>query len=63
MLVCNINMQDLVKSYLMIAVKEEVEDLREQIKVLTERNNQLEYENAILRSTAGPDVLAKLNRT
>ena len=56
-------MQDLVKSYLMIAVKEEVEDLREQIKVLTERNNQLEYENAILRSTAGPDVLAKLNRT
>lgn len=55
--------QDLVKSYLMIAVKEEVEELRERIKTLSERNNQLEYENNVLRSTAAADVLAKISRT
>lgn len=55
--------QDLVKSYLMIAVKEEVEELRERIKTLSERNNQLEYENNVLRATAAADVLAKISRT
>lgn len=41
---------DLVKAHLMLAVREEVEVLREQIKELMERNAQLERENYILRS-------------
>ncbi|XP_042370991.1 TSC22 domain family protein 4-like, partial [Plectropomus leopardus] len=40
---------DLVKSHLMLAVREEVELLREQIRELQERNQQLERENHILR--------------
>ncbi|KAJ8396444.1 hypothetical protein AAFF_G00017500 [Aldrovandia affinis] len=39
---------DLVKTHLMLAVREEVELLREQIAELTERNTQLERENYIL---------------
>ncbi|XP_051516641.1 uncharacterized protein zgc:153012 isoform X1 [Myxocyprinus asiaticus] len=41
---------DLVKSHLMLAVREEVEVLRDQIKELSERNAQLEKENYILRA-------------
>ncbi|XP_064185051.1 TSC22 domain family protein 1 isoform X1 [Anguilla rostrata] len=41
---------DLVKTHLMMAVREEVEVLREQIKELSERNAQLERENYILRA-------------
>ncbi|KAJ8267163.1 hypothetical protein GJAV_G00139270 [Gymnothorax javanicus] len=41
---------DLVKTHLMLAVREEVELLREQIAELTERNSQLERENYILRT-------------
>ncbi|XP_046725253.1 mucin-5AC-like isoform X1 [Silurus meridionalis] len=41
---------DLVKAHLMLAVREEVEVLREQIKELVERNAQLERENYILRA-------------
>ncbi|XP_028822911.1 TSC22 domain family protein 4 [Denticeps clupeoides] len=41
---------DLVKTHLMMAVREEVELLREQIKELTERNAQLERENYILKA-------------
>ncbi|XP_061566354.1 TSC22 domain family protein 2 [Cololabis saira] len=41
---------DLVKSHLMLAVREEVELLKEQIRELQERNNQLERENHILRA-------------
>lgn len=41
---------DLVKSHLMLAVREEVELLREQIRELQERNQQLERENHILRT-------------
>ncbi|KAJ8416599.1 hypothetical protein AAFF_G00324770 [Aldrovandia affinis] len=41
---------DLVKTHLMMAVREEVEVLREQIKELAERNAQLERENYILRA-------------
>ncbi|KAK3547793.1 hypothetical protein QTP86_031450 [Hemibagrus guttatus] len=41
---------DLVKAHLMLAVREEVEILREQIKELAERNAQLERENYILRA-------------
>ncbi|CAE1275770.1 unnamed protein product [Acanthosepion pharaonis] len=53
---------DLVKSHLMFAVREEVEVLKEQIKELTEKNNQLEYENTILRTSASPDTLSKLSQ-
>lgn len=52
--------QDLVKSHLMFAVREEVEVLKEQIKELLEKNSQLEYENSILRADASPETLAKL---
>ncbi|XP_047443659.1 TSC22 domain family protein 4-like [Mugil cephalus] len=41
---------DLVKSHLMLAVREEVELLREQIRDLQERNHQLERENDILKT-------------
>ncbi|XP_034535035.1 TSC22 domain family protein 4-like [Notolabrus celidotus] len=41
---------DLVKSHLMLAVREEVELLREQIRELQEKNQQLERENYILRT-------------
>jgi hypothetical protein len=51
---------DLVKSHLMFAVREEVEILKEQIKELMLKNQQLEYENAILRADATPETLAKL---
>jgi len=52
--------QDLVKSHLMFAVREEVELLKEQIKDLTARNCALQLENSILRAAASPDTLAKL---
>ncbi|XP_056156655.1 sperm acrosome developmental regulator isoform X2 [Lampris incognitus] len=41
---------DLVKNHLMLAVREEVELLRHQIRDLQERNAQLEKENLLLRS-------------
>ncbi|XP_008302172.1 TSC22 domain family protein 4 [Stegastes partitus] len=41
---------DLVKSHLMLAVREEVELLREQIRDLQDKNQQLERENHILRA-------------
>jgi len=51
---------DLVKSHLMYAVREEVEVLKEQIKELIEKNQQLEMENAYLKSNATPDLLKQL---
>ena len=54
--------QDLVKSHLMFAVREEVDDLKIQIAELIERNNQLEYENSILRAAATQETLAKLSQ-
>lgn len=56
------NLQDLVKSHLMYAVREEVEVLKEQIKELIEKNNQLEFENSILKTTASPETIAKLSQ-
>ena len=47
--------QDLVKTHLMLAVREEVELLRGQISELTERNAQLERENYILRALRDRD--------
>ncbi|KAA8578189.1 hypothetical protein FQN60_016793, partial [Etheostoma spectabile] len=42
--------RDLVKSHLMLAVREEVELLRDQIRDLQEKNQQLQRENHILRT-------------
>ena len=53
-------LQDLVKSHLMFAVREEVEVLKEQIKELLEKNTQLEYENSLLKANASADTLAQL---
>lgn len=52
--------QDLVKSHLLLAVREEVELLREQIRELAERGVALERENALLRALATPAQLAQL---
>ncbi|XP_074839111.1 TSC22 domain family protein 4 isoform X2 [Carettochelys insculpta] len=51
---------DLVKTHLMLAVREEVEVLREQIKELAERNAALEWENGLLRALASPEQLAQV---
>lgn len=51
--------QDLVKSHLMYAVREEVEVLKEQIKELIERNSQLEQENNLLKNLASPEQMAQ----
>lgn len=53
--------QDLVKSHLMYAVREEVEVLKEQIKELCERNSMLERENAVLKSLANSEQLSQLS--
>lgn len=53
--------QDLVKSHLMYAVREEVEVLKEQIKELYERNSVLERENAVLKSLANSEQLGQLS--
>lgn len=52
--------QDLVKSHLMFAVREEVEVLKEKIAELMERITQLETENTILKANATQDTLAQL---
>ncbi|XP_006037380.1 TSC22 domain family protein 4 [Alligator sinensis] len=51
---------DLVKSHLLLAVREEVELLREQIRELAECGVALERENALLRALATPAQLAQL---
>lgn len=56
---CHLSFQDLVKSHLMYAVREEVEVLKEQIKELIERNSQLEQENNLLKNLASPEQLAQ----
>lgn len=43
----------------MYAVREEVEVLKEQIKELAEKNNQLERENYLLKNLASPEQLEK----
>lgn len=55
------SLQDLVKSHLMYAVREEVEVLKEQIKELYERNSVLERENAVLKSLANNEQLSQLS--
>lgn len=53
--------QDLVKSHLMFAVREEVEVLKEKIAELMDRINQLEVENTILKANASQDTLSQLS--
>lgn len=50
-----------MKSHLMFAVHEEVELLKEQIKELTIKKGQLEYENTVLRASATQETLEKLH--
>lgn len=53
-------LQDLVKSHLMFAVREEVEVLKEKIAELMDRINQLEVENTILKANASQETLSQL---
>lgn len=55
------HLQDLVKSHLMFAVREEVEVLKEKIAELMDRISQLELENSILKAHATQETLAQLN--
>ena len=57
---CILSLQDLVKSHLMFAVREEVEVLKEKISELMERITQLEYENTILKANATQETLAQI---
>lgn len=52
--------QDLVKSHLMFAVREEVEVLKEKITELEEMKRKLEFENTFLRAAVSAETLAKL---
>jgi len=45
----------------MLAVRAEIEELKEQIKQLMAKNHQLEYENNILRAAAKPELIASLD--
>ncbi|KAL5279755.1 TSC22D4 family protein [Megaselia abdita] len=51
---------DLVKSHLMIAVREEVEVLKEKITELMEKINLLEVENTILKKNVPQETLTDL---
>lgn len=52
---------DLLKNHLMFAVREEVRALNEEVHDLLNKNEQLEYENHILRSQATPETLSRLH--
>jgi len=47
----------------MLAVRAEVEDLKEQIKQLMLKNHHLEQENSILRAAADPKLIESLDST
>ncbi|XP_020807908.1 protein bunched, class 1/class 3/D/E isoforms-like isoform X3 [Drosophila serrata] len=51
---------DLVKSHLMIAVREEVEVLKERISELMDKINKLEVENTILKSHIPQETLQQI---
>lgn len=59
---CFFFFQDLVKSHLMFAVREEVEVLKEKITELMERISQLEYENTVLRQYATQEALQQIQQ-
>ena len=52
--------QDLVKSHLLLAVREEVDVLKANITKLVDKISVLERENEMLKTNASPEVLAKL---
>ncbi|KAL6454884.1 hypothetical protein MHYP_G00366770 [Metynnis hypsauchen] len=52
---------DLVKGHLMLAVREEVEVLKERIKELWERNSELRRENTLLKSLTNLQQLQTLS--
>uniref|UniRef100_A0A1A9WZP9 Uncharacterized protein n=1 Tax=Glossina brevipalpis TaxID=37001 RepID=A0A1A9WZP9_9MUSC len=54
------NAKDLVKSHLMIAVREEVEVLKEKISELMDKINQLEVENTLLKANISQETLQQL---
>lgn len=51
---------DLVKSHLLLAVREEVDVLKANISKLVDKISVLERENEVLKTNASPEVLAKL---
>ena len=51
-----------MKSHLMLAVREEVDVLKDRIGELMERINHLEYENTVLRKYATPETLESLQQ-
>jgi len=54
-------LQELLKSHLKFAVHEEMEQLKEKITVLTDRNAELEYENTLLKARASQETLSLLS--
>ncbi|KAF0311701.1 TSC22 domain family protein 3 [Amphibalanus amphitrite] len=52
--------EDLVKSHLLLAVREEVDVLKANITKLVDKISVLERENEVLKTNASPEVLAKL---
>lgn len=53
-------MQELVKSHLMFAVREELRSLKDEVEELTRKNERLELENRVLRAHAPSEVLKQL---
>ncbi|XP_037088832.1 TSC22 domain family protein 1-like, partial [Pollicipes pollicipes] len=51
---------DLVKSHLLLAVREEVDVLKANISKLVDKISVLERENEVLKTNASPEVLAQL---
>ncbi|XP_037075444.1 TSC22 domain family protein 1-like [Pollicipes pollicipes] len=54
---------DLVKSHLLLAVREEVDVLKANISKLVDKISVLERENEVLKTNASPEVLAQLEAT
>uniref|UniRef100_A0A670KFJ5 Uncharacterized protein n=1 Tax=Podarcis muralis TaxID=64176 RepID=A0A670KFJ5_PODMU len=52
--------QDLVKTHLVYAVREEVDLLKDQIQELLEKNGRLQRENHLLKNLASPEQLQNL---
>ncbi|EEB20409.1 conserved hypothetical protein [Pediculus humanus corporis] len=52
---------DLVKTHLMLTVREEVEVLKDKITELMDRISQLEVENTILKAHASQETLSQLS--
>lgn len=56
------NFQDLVKSHLMNAVRNEMEELKEKIVKLEDTVNTLQCENEFLKSHASSETLSQLQQ-